>query len=476
MTSVHPTAPRPSDGPGPSGPPAPAGRPGPAERPAPSDGPGPDAGPRPANGAYRTAEARTAVLAGIGYWLPPTVLTNDDLGPRVGTSAEWLRSRTGITSRHVAGPGTATADLAVEAGRRAMASAGIDRVDLVLVATTSPDRVCPATAPDVAARLGQPQIAALDVGAACSGFLYGLAVAGGMIASGAAGRVLVIGAETLTSLLDPGDRATSAIFADGAGAVVLRAGRPGEPGSIGPVVLGSDGAASDLIEVPAGGSRDPGPGTPDSPGARYLSVSGPEVFRLAVKRMTEVSHRALAEAGWRLPEVDRVVAHQANAHILAAVGRKLGVRPDRMATNIQHVGNTSAASIPILLAQDADDGRVKPGDRVLLTAFGGGLTWAATTLVWPTSTSTSTRPPPPTADAYRAGTSGGDAEGHVPDGRGPNAHGANGHGRNGPGADAHRSDAHHTDAHHTDVHRTDAHRPDAHRTDTHRTDAHRTSG
>ncbi|MGW1975587.1 beta-ketoacyl-ACP synthase III [Streptomyces sp. NPDC001889] len=383
MQSVRSTRTRPSEQPGRSDRRNPPDRAEPPEPPEPRKPPGPQDGPRPANEVYRSAGARTAVLSGIGYWLPPTVLTNDALGSRVGASAEWLRSRTGITSRHVVTPGTATADLAVEAGRRAMDSAGVDRVDLVLVATTSPDRVCPATAPDVAARLGQSEIAALDVGAACSGFLYGLAVAGGMIAGGTARQVLVIGAETLTSLLDPGDRATSAIFADGAGAVVLRAGAAGEQGAIGPVILGSDGAGSDLIEVPSGGSRDPGDGAPDGTGARYLSVSGPEVFRLAVKRMAEVSHRALEAVGWDIAEVDRVVAHQANAHILAAVGRKLGVPPDRMASNIQHVGNTSAASIPILLAQDAADGRVKPGDRVLLTAFGGGLTWAATTLVWP---------------------------------------------------------------------------------------------
>ncbi|MFB6951290.1 beta-ketoacyl-ACP synthase III [Streptomyces niveus] len=337
--------------------------------------------PRHAQGA----PAPVPLISGIGHWLPPAVLTNAELGERVGVSPEWLSSRTGVLRRHVATTGTATSDLAVEAGRRALRSAGTDRVDAVLVATVTPDRICPPTAPEVAARLGQPQIAAFDVGAACSGFLYGLAVAGGLIAAGSARRVLVIGAETMTSLVDPTDPATSAIFSDGAGAVVLRAGEPDSPGAVGPVVMGSDGSRADLIQVPAGGSRRPLPaaGTGTDRDGRYLSMSGPDVFRGAVARMTAASRAAAGANGWDLEDVDRVVAHQANAHILAAVGRKLGVPPGRMAHNIDHVGNTSAASIPILLAQDAAEGRLKPGDRVLATAFGAGLTWAATTFVWP---------------------------------------------------------------------------------------------
>ncbi|MFE4452993.1 beta-ketoacyl-ACP synthase III [Streptomyces sp. NPDC056796] len=342
----------------------------------------PCTGTRPNGGG--TAPVPAPVITGIGSWLPPAVLTNDVLAKRVGTSAEWLNSRTGISSRHVASPGTATVALAVEAGRRAMESAGTDRVDAVLVATVTPDRICPPCAPEVAARLGQPRIAAFDVGAACSGFLYGLAVAGGLIAARTVRRVLVIGAETMTSIVDPRDPGTSAIFADGAGAAVLRAGEPDEPGAVGPVILGSDGSCADLIAVPAGGSRLPLSNDPDGDGGgRYLSMSGPDVFRKAVSRMAAVSRAAAEARGWELEDVDRVVAHQANAHILAAVARKLGVPPGRMAANIAEVGNTSAASVPILLAQDAAYGRTKPGDRVLATAFGAGLTWAATTLVWP---------------------------------------------------------------------------------------------
>ncbi|MFD3522194.1 beta-ketoacyl-ACP synthase III [Streptomyces sp. NPDC058653] len=330
------------------------------------------------------ARSPVPVIAGIGHWLPPTVLTNDVLGDRLGTPADWLSSRTGIRSRHVVAPGTATVALAVEAGRRAMDCAGVEQVDALLVATVTPDRLCPPSAPEVAARLAQPGIAAFDVGAACSGFLYGLAVAGGLIATGTARRVLLIGSETMTSLVDPSDPATSAIFADGAGAVVLRAGEPGEPGAVGPVILGSDGSRANLIEVPAGGSLCPSQTPAECGGGeRFLSVSGPDVFRKAVTRMAAVSREAAEARGWEIEDVDRVVAHQANAHILAAVARKLAVPPGRMATNIATVGNTSAASVPILLAQEAADGGIKPGDRVLATAFGAGLTWAATTFVWP---------------------------------------------------------------------------------------------
>ncbi|GAA1397687.1 beta-ketoacyl-ACP synthase III [Kitasatospora putterlickiae] len=334
---------------------------------------------------------RSAVLAGIGHWLPPTVMTNEELAVRVAVTAEWLRSRTGIAGRHVADAGMATSDLAVEAGRRAMESAAAgeaapdarNRIDTVVVATTTPDRITPATAPEVATRLGLTGAAAFDLAAACSGFLYGLAVADGLVAAGTAQRVLVVGAETLTSIVDPTDPATSAIFADGAGAAVVRAGRPHEPGAIRRVVLGSDGAGSDWIAVPGGGARHPVPGAHGSGQQRYLKLAGPEVFRNAVRRMTAAAREALARAGWEPADVDRVIAHQANVHILLAVRRKLGIPPERMAANIQHVGNTSAASIPVLLAQDAAEGRIKPGDRLLLAAFGAGFTWAATTLVWP---------------------------------------------------------------------------------------------
>jgi len=318
-----------------------------------------------------------AVICGIGYWLPPLEVTNADLCARLETSDEWIRSRSGISSRRMATDGMMTSHLAVEAGRRALESAGSTDVQALVLATTTPDRPCPATAPDVAARLGLTGIAAFDVSAVCTGFLYGLATAVGYIAAGLADRVLLIAAETFTTLLDPLDRTTVPIFGDGAGAVVLRRGSSDEPGAIGPIVLGSDGQLNDLITV------DPHDPQPDGARTGYFRMRGREVFRLAVTRMSESSEAAAAAAGWRMDEVDWLVAHQANARIVAAVANELGIPADRRAQNIQHVGNTAGASIPILLAQSTADGCLALNDKVLLTAFGGGLTWGAATVVWP---------------------------------------------------------------------------------------------
>ena len=339
--------------------------------------------PAPGTGApERTGPA--AVITGLGAYLPPQVVTNDDLSARLDTSDEWIRSRTGIAVRHVISPGTATSDLAEEAGRRALDSAGGQRPDALVLATTTPDRPCPATAPEVAARLGLTGIAAFDVSAVCTGFLYGLATAEGLIAGGTARRVLLIAADAFTTIIDPHDRGTSVIFADGAGAVVLRSGGHDEPGAIGRTVLGSDGTLSDLIEVPAGGSRQRSSGIPPTPGDGWFRMRGRETFRHAVDRMSSASRQAAAAAGWTTDgDVDRLAAHQANARILGAVAQELGIAAERRLSNIEHVGNTGAASIPLLLAQSAAEGALLPGHRVLLTAFGGGLAWGATTVVWP---------------------------------------------------------------------------------------------
>lgn len=327
---------------------------------------------------------RAAVLTGIGSWLPPDVLTNAELEARLDTSDEWIRSRTGIASRHRVSPGMSTSDLAVEAGARALKSSGSDAVDAVVLATTTPDELCPATAPQVAARLGLATVPAFDISAVCAGFLYGLSTAAGLIATGAADRVLLIGAEAFTTLIDPDDRTTAAIFGDGAGAVVLRAGDLDEPGALGPVVLGSDGSRSDLAEVPGGGARQRIP-TPDA--SPYLQMQGREIFRHAVRHMTAACRTATDAVGWQLTDVDRLVAHQANARIITAVADGLGVPPERRASNIEHVGNTAGASVPVLLAEENATGRLAEGHRVLLTAFGGGLAWGAATLVWPSLTS-----------------------------------------------------------------------------------------
>ncbi|POM23157.1 3-oxoacyl-[acyl-carrier-protein] synthase 3 [Actinomadura rubteroloni] len=333
------------------------------------------------NGAASTGAA--AVLCGVGGHVPGPVLTNADLTARFDTSDEWIVTRTGIRARHVVEPGTATSDLAVRAGAAALASAGDASVDLLLLATTTPDRPCPGTAPTVARGLGLGGVPALDVNAVCSGFVYGLAAAAGFVAAGLARRVLLIGADTFTTLLDPGDRDTATVFGDGAGAVVLRAGRAGEPGALLAFDLGSDGGLADLITVPAGGSRAPlTAGAPVPDDARF-TMSGRAVYRHAVQRMTESSRAALDAAGWKPGDVDRFVGHQANLRILTTVADELGIGADRAYANVDRVGNTAAASIPLALADAAAAGTLRPGDRVLLTAFGGGATWGSCALVWP---------------------------------------------------------------------------------------------
>ncbi|MEU9007003.1 beta-ketoacyl-ACP synthase 3 [Streptomyces sp. NPDC048551] len=270
---------------------------------------------------------RAAVLAGVGGFVPPRVVTNDELARRLDTSDTWIRTRTGIAQRHVIDPGMTTGDLAVEAGMRALKHAGADGADLVIVATTTPDRPCPATAPSVAARMGLTGVPAYDIAAVCSGFVYALQAGTAAVTSGFAGRVLVIGAESFSTILDPGDRTTSVIFGDGAGAVLLRAGEHDEPGAVLAVHLGSDGSMADLITVRGGGAEERSRGGTPREEDRYFRMEGKSVFFAAVRRMTESSRTVLERTGWDVRDVDRLVAHQANARILHAVGRPLRVLP-----------------------------------------------------------------------------------------------------------------------------------------------------
>jgi len=324
-----------------------------------------------------------SVLCGLGTWLPPKVVTNADVAARLDTSEEWIRGRTGIRERRVVEPGTSTSDLAVEAGQRALKSANLDQVDAVVLATTTPDRPCPATAPDVAHRIGLERAAAFDVNAVCTGFLYGLAAGSGLIAAGVAERVLVIGADTFSTITDPNSRTTAAIFGDGAGAVVLRAGAPHELGALGPFDLGSDGQDADLIMVPAGGSRQRSTGEPAEPGAEYFTMAGKAVFRKAIFQMAGSAQTVLRKAGLRLRDVDRFVIHQANVRIINGVADMLGQPVAKFVRNIDQVGNTAAASVPLAMASAAESGELRAGQRVLLGAFGGGLTWGSTVLRWP---------------------------------------------------------------------------------------------
>ncbi|MBD0711690.1 MULTISPECIES: beta-ketoacyl-ACP synthase III [unclassified Streptomyces] len=327
-----------------------------------------------------------AVLRGLGTHLPSRRITNAELATTFDTSDEWITTRTGIRERYWAPPGQSTGDLATEAGRAALKSAGLGEgaeVGLLVVATTTPDHPCPATAPDVAARLGLGHAAAYDIAAVCSGFVYALEAAANAIVAGRVERALVIGAETYSTILSPNDRTTSVIFGDGAGAVVLSRGTAEEPGRLLGFDLGSDGAGRDLIKIPAGGSRQRSGDVPTTAEDHYFTMQGKKVFAHAVRRMSESSLALLENVGWSSDEVEYLVGHQANLRILRSVAEQIGIEAERAVTNIDKVGNTSAASIPLALADAAAEGKFKTGDRLLLTAFGGGLTWGSAALIWP---------------------------------------------------------------------------------------------
>ena len=308
-----------------------------------------------------------AAACGLGAALPERLVGNDEATSRLGVDAAWVERRTGIRTRHWAAPGDHLHDLAADAGRRALADAGVAAadLDLVLVATVTADQVTPACAPLVAAALRAERAGALDVGAACTGFVSALGLGAAMIEAGRATRVLVIGAEILSRHLDPEDRQTTVIFGDGAGAVVLEA----EAGAhIGPVILGADGALGNLITAP----RDTG----------FIQMDGHAVFVEAVRRMSEASLAACAAADVALADLDLYVFHQANARILGSLIERLDLPADRVVSAIAGTGNTSAASIPLALNHAREAGQLQPGSRVLLAAFGAGVTWAATVITW----------------------------------------------------------------------------------------------
>ncbi|MEU1300062.1 beta-ketoacyl-ACP synthase III [Streptomyces shenzhenensis] len=323
-----------------------------------------------------------SVIRGMGVCLPERVVANEDLEDRLQTSDTWIRTRTGIHRRRWVEPGTGTGDLATVAGAGAVSSAGTD-ADFVLLATTTPDRPCPATAPEVAARIGLVDVPAVDISAVCSGFVYGLALASSLISSGVCARPLVIGAEVYTSIIDPSDRGTAVIFGDGAGAVLLEQGDEEEPGAIRAFDLGSDGSNSDLIAIAAGGSRAPHRDVPAPKEDRYFRMQGHSVFAQAIQRMTSSCHSVLSRTGWPSQSVDVFISHQANQRIVDAVGDRLGVDASHRFGNIAEVGNTAAASLPLAMADAATRDGVEPGARTLLTAFGGGLTWGSVALNWP---------------------------------------------------------------------------------------------
>ena len=310
---------------------------------------------------------KRAVVIGTGAYLPSRAVKNTDLPASLETSHEWIVERTGIEQRHLAAEGETTSDLAARAGADAIKNAGIDAnsIDLIILATTTPDDTMPATATKVQHRLGITRGAAFDVNAACSGFVYAMTIANGMIASGQAKRILVIGAETYSSILDWNDRTTCILFGDGAAAIVLDA-QEGERGILYSRVH-SDGQYTDQLKTPMGGT---------------LSMAGKEIFRHAVAKMPAAVEEGLAELGLTTTDIDWLVPHQANMRILNGVAQKLGLGADHIVATVSQHANTSAASIPLALHLAAKDGRIRPGQLVACPALGAGLTWGATLIRW----------------------------------------------------------------------------------------------
>jgi 3-oxoacyl-[acyl-carrier-protein] synthase-3 len=325
---------------------------------------------------------RRAVVAGTGSALPAKVLTNAELERMVDTSDEWITSRTGIRERRIAAADESMSVFAARAGTTALEAAGLQAsdLDLVILASVTPDMPIPSTACIVQDRLGAKNAAAFDLAAGCSGFLYGLKVAERFLASPQYRNVLLIGAEVLSKYVDWHDRTTCVLFGDGAGAVVLRAGEA--PYGVLASVLRADGALADFIHVPAGGTREPATAKTVAEGRHFIKMKGNETFKMAVRSMEEASRQVLDRAGLRPEEIALCIPHQANRRIIDAVGLRLGLRPEQVHVNIERVGNTSAASIPMALDEAARAGKLRSGDAVLLTAFGTGLTWGAAALRW----------------------------------------------------------------------------------------------
>ena len=321
---------------------------------------------------------RTAEITGWGKCMPPNVLTNHDLEQLVDTSDEWIVTRTGIKERRISH--VETSDMAAVAGSRALAAAGksVEDVDLLLVATCSGDSIIPSTASVVQKKLGAWNAAALDINAACAGFVYGMVVGTNMIRGGTHRTVLVIGAEKLHYLTDFTDRATCILFGDGAGAAVLE-GTDEEVGVLASD-LGMDGSVGHILEVPVDGTM--GDRKPLDPAQCGIAMEGQEVFRRAVTKMGESSQISLQRAGLDLDDVDLLIPHQANVRIIDATARRLGLGESKVFVNIHSYGNTSAATIPVALTEALESNRISPGDNIVFAAFGGGLTWASAVVRW----------------------------------------------------------------------------------------------
>lgn len=324
---------------------------------------------------------RGARIAGVGHYVPDTVLSNADLERMLETSDQWIVDRTGMRERRIAPPEMTTGDMAIRAARGALANAKLDASDIdgFIVATATPDYIFPATASLVAAKLGVPGKAAFDVQIACSGFIYGISIAAGMVRSGILNRVLVIGAEKVSAITDYQDRGTAILFGDGAGAVIVEASQSNAFLSC---ALGTDGTHPELLYVPGGGTREPL--TPQGLADRrqYMKMQGREIFRIAVAKMGESAQLALERAQLRISDVTYLIPHQANKRIIDVIAKQLKMPSEQVLVNIERYGNTSAASIPIVLSEAVAAGRIHTGDILLFVGFGGGLSWGAVVWRW----------------------------------------------------------------------------------------------
>jgi len=319
---------------------------------------------------------RRTIIRSVGSYLPARVMTNDDLSKIVETSDEWIQQRTGIKQRHIAAEGENTSDLAAAAGRKALENAGLtpDDIDLIIVATTTPDMTFPATAAVVQQKLGMHHGAAFDIQAVCSGFVYAVATADSYLKNGLGKRALVIGAETASRLLDWTDRTTCVLFGDGAGAAVMEMAKPGEERGVLATALRSDGQHWNKLYVDGGVSSTRTVG--------HVRMEGKEVFKHAVGMITDVVYKVLEDTGHTIDDLDWFVPHQANKRIIDGAGVKLGLPPEKVIVTVDRHANTSAASVPLALHTAVADGRIKRGDLVMIEAMGGGFTWGASLIRW----------------------------------------------------------------------------------------------
>jgi 3-oxoacyl-[acyl-carrier-protein] synthase III len=328
--------------------------------------------------AVRNGTRARARLSAVGAYVPDRVVTNAELARTLDTSDEWIVSRTGIRERRYAAPDQATSDLAVEASRVILAEAGLDagEVDALIVPTCTPDHLFPSVAALTASAIGADRAAAYDIQAACSGFVYGLAQASALVEAGLARNVLVVGAELFSRLVDPTDRSTCILFGDGAGGALVQAGDPETTGGFLGFDLGADGSCGHQLAVPVGGTRHPA-SQPFAPHDAYVQMNGREVFRFATRVMEESALRLLDALEVGVDQIDLLVPHQANVRIIEHAVARIGIDPARVFNNLDRYGNTSAASIPLVLAEARDAGALNPGDLVLMVGFGAGLTWAS---------------------------------------------------------------------------------------------------